>query len=266
MSFRERYGPWAVIAGASEGTGQSFARRLAADGVHCVLIARREGPLVALVEELRNEHGVECVAATIDLARPEALDLIREAIGDREVGLFIANAGGDPHGTNFLDSPIGAWDNLVTRNVTTIMHCCHHFAARMRDRGRGGVLLVGSGASYGGANNMAVYAGSKAFDMCLAEGLWGELKPHGVDVLYLSLGRTDTPELRRFLAAKGMAVPDGLASPDAIAELGLERLPHGPIQNWGLADDEAGQLPQSAAERRGRFEMIAEASKAIYGN
>jgi short-subunit dehydrogenase len=265
LSFREPYGPWAVIAGASEGTGQAFARRLAADGVNCILIARREAPLAVLADELRAEHGVECVTASIDLAQPDAFDRILEAVEDRPVGLFIANAGGDPNGTAFLDQPVEAWIELITRNVTTVVRCCHHFGGKMRDRGMGGLLLVGSGAGYGGANNMAVYAGSKAFDMCWAEGLWAELKPHGVDVLYLSLGRTDTPELRRFLSEKALPIPPDLASPEAVAELGLERLPHGPIQNWGQADDEVGRLPQSAAQRRQRVEMIARASQAIYG-
>ena len=265
MSFRAKYGPWAVVAGASEGTGQAFARRLAADGIHCVLIARREAPLTVLADELRAAHGVECVTASIDLAKPDAFDRIVEAVAERPVGLFIANAGGDPNGTEFLDQPVEAWIDLVTRNVTTAVRCCHHFGGRMRERGAGGLLLVGSGACYGGANNMAVYSGSKAFDMCLAEGLWAELQPHGVDVLYLSLGRTDTPELRRFLAEKGLPVPPDLASPEAVAALGLERLPHGPIQNWGQADDEVGRLPQSAAQRRQRVEMIAQASRAIYG-
>jgi short-subunit dehydrogenase len=264
MSLARRYGPWAIVAGASEGTGQAFARKLAAEGVHCILIARRAEPLEALAEELRSAFGVESVTATIDLARDDAFDRIVEAVGEREVGLFIANAGGDPNGTAFLDQPVEAWVDLVTRNVTTTLRCCHHFGGLMRGRGRGGLLLVGSGACYGGANNMAVYSGSKAFDMCFAEGLWAELRPD-VDVLYLSLGRTDTPELRRFLAAKGLPVPADLASPEAVAALGLERLPHGPIQNWGQADDEVGRLPQSAAQRRQRVEMIAEASKAIYG-
>jgi len=264
MSALAKYGPWAVIAGASEGTGQAFARRLAADGIHCVLIARREAPLTALADELRAKHGVECVTASIDLAKADAFDRIVEAVGDRPVGLFIANAGGDPHGTEFLDQPVESWLDLVTRNVTTTVHCCHHFGGRMRERGAGGLLLVGSGACYGGANNMAVYSGSKAFDMCLAEGLWAELRSHGVDVLYLSLGRTDTPELRRFLSEKGLPVPSDLATPEAVAELGLERLPHGPIQNFGQADDDVGRLPQSAAQRRQRVEMIAQASQGLY--
>ncbi len=265
MSALAKYGPWAVVAGASEGTGQAFARRLAADGVHCVLIARREAPLTALADELRAQHGVECVTASIDLAKADAFDRIVEAVADRQVGLFIANAGGDPNGTAFLDQPVEAWIDLITRNVTTAVRCCHHFGGQMRERGAGGLLLVGSGACYGGASNMAVYSGSKAFDMCLAEGLWAELQPHGVDVLYLSLGRTDTPELRRFLTEKGLPIPSDLASPEAAVELGLARLPQGPIQNWGQADDEVGRLPQSAAQRRQRVEMIVQASRAIYG-
>jgi uncharacterized protein len=264
MIFRGRYGPRAVIAGASEGTGRAFARQIAAAGINCILIARREAPLVELAGELRAEFGLDCVTATIDRANPDAFDHIVAAAENRDIGLFVANAGGDPNGAEFLDRPIDAWVDLVSRNVTTTMRCCHHFGGLMGARGNGGLLLVGSGACYGGANNMSVYAGSKAFEMCLAEGLWAELKPHGVDVLYLSLGGTDTPELQRFLAAQGMPVPDDLASPDAVAALGLARLPYGPIQNWGQADDEAGRLPQSAAQRRARVEMIAQASQAIY--
>ncbi|CAN5415360.1 SDR family NAD(P)-dependent oxidoreductase [soil metagenome] len=266
MTLLARYGPWAIVAGASEGTGQAFSRQLAAAGLDCILIARREAPLTALADELRRQYGVECVTATIDLARPDACDLIVAAVEDREIGLFVANAGGDPNGASFLDRSVEAWAELIARNVTTTMRCCHHFAKPMRDRGRGGLLLVGSGACYGGADSMAVYAGTKAFDLCLAEGLWAELALRGVDVLYLSLGRTDTPELRRFLAEKGEPVPAGLASPDAVAEQGLARLPHGPVHNWGQGDDDSGRLPQSAAQRRARVEMIAAASQAIYGN
>jgi short-subunit dehydrogenase len=73
-SFAERYGPWAVVAGASEGVGRELARLVAARGVPCVLLARREGPLRALAEEIRRESGVDCVAASVDLAAPDALD------------------------------------------------------------------------------------------------------------------------------------------------------------------------------------------------
>ena len=185
MEFNEQYGPWAVIAGASEGTGSAFARQVAARGVNCLLIARREGPLKALAEEIRANSAVECLTASIDLAAGDAADTIAAAIGYREVGLFISNAGADTINRRFLDHDIDGWIELVDRNVTTVVRCCHRFGRQMRERQRGGILLVGSGSCYGGASYMAVYAGTKAFDLCFGESLWAELHPHGVHVLNL---------------------------------------------------------------------------------
>jgi uncharacterized protein len=265
MEFAERYGPWAVIAGASEGTGAAYSRQLAAKGLNLILIARREGPLNALADEIRNQHGVECVTASIDLTRPDAHDAIVAAAGDREVGLYISNAGADPNGSEFLDKPVQAWVDLVTRNVLTSLRCCHHFGGKMRERGRGGILLVGSGACYGSGPNLATYSGSKAFELCFSEGLWAELQPYGVDVLHLAMSTTDTPELRRLLATHNLPLPPNAASADDVAALGLERLPHGPHQNWGIADDEPGWAGTSAAQRRERVKMIAESSRAVFG-
>ena len=266
MNFVERYGPWAVIAGASEGTGRAFAHQIASQGVHCILIARRDGPLNALAEEVRARHGVECVAASVDLVAADAVDRIKAAVAGREVGLFISNAGSDGNSSRFLDRNVQAWVDLTNRNVMTVMRCCHHFGGLMRERRRGGVLLVGSGACYGGASFMAVYSASKAFDLCLGEGLWTELRPYGVDVLNLILGRTDTPMFRQHLAERGLPVPANLASPDDVARIGLERLPHGPIHNWGQADDAAGYVSSSAAARRDRILAIDVMTKDVFGD
>jgi uncharacterized protein len=265
MSFSGHYGPWAVIAGASEGTGRAFARQVAAKGVNCILIARREGPLTVLAEEIRAASRVECITATIDLAASDALGRIVDAVGKREVGLFVSNAGSDPHGMQFLDRENGAWADLVQRNVMTMMRCCHHFAQPMRDRGKGGLLLVNSGACYGGAPNMAAYSASKAFTLCFAESLWGELRSRGVHVLTLVMHMTDTPEFRRFLAAKRLPVPDDIADPEKVAALGLERLPNGPIQNWKLKDDDVGYAGLSAGDRRKRVLAIEAASAHVFG-
>jgi short-subunit dehydrogenase len=265
MSFSGHYGPWAVIAGASEGTGRAFARQVAAKGINCLLVARREGPLASLADEIRAASRVECVTAAIDLAGSDAFGQIVDAVGKREVGLFISNAGSDPHGMRFLDREIVAWTELVQRNVTTMMRCCHHFAGPMRDRGKGGLLLVNSGACYGGAPNMAAYSASKAFTLCFAESLWGELRSYGVHVLTLVMHMTDTPEFRRFLAAKGLPVPENIADPEKVAALGLERLSFGPIQNWGLQDDDAGYAVLSASDRRKRVLAIEAVSTHVFG-
>lgn len=260
--FRDRYGPWALIAGASEGTGAAFARQLAAKGFDLILIARREGPLEQLAGELRAAHGCQCLTACVDLATEDAVPRLVEIAGDREVGLLVLNAGADPNGSLFLDGAIADWDLLAARNVMTVMRALHAFATPMRDRGRGGIIVLGSGAGYGGLPGIGVYAATKAFDLVLCEALWAELEPHGVDVLSYVIGRTDTPAHRELMAARGMPVPEGLADPDDVARLGLERLPHGPVCNWGEADDEAIMSATSAAQRRDRIRRIAALSAA----
>jgi short-subunit dehydrogenase len=270
MSFADRYGPWAVIAGASEGTGRAFAQQIAASGVSCILIARREGPLKELADQIRAKGGVakggvECVTAAIDLAKPDACDRIAATVGAREVGLFVSNAGADPNGARFLDRDVSVWRELVRRNVLTMMECCHQFAGPMRSRRKGGLLLVNSGACYAGASFLATYSASKAFDLCFAEGLWAELRAHGVDVLSLVLGMTDTPAFRALLAAKGLPVPPGIATPEAVAQIGLAQLPHGPVYNWGQTNDVAGYAPNSPDQRRARILAIDASSKHVFG-
>ncbi len=258
----EKYGPWAVITGASEGTGAAFALRLADEGINCALVARREGPLAELAGQVRKK-GVECVTASVDLSASDATEKIVAAASEREVGLFIANAGADTNSSLFLDNDVAAWEKLVMLNILSTMRNCHHFGQGMRARGRGGMILVGSGSCYGGLYGMGVYCGVKAFDLCFGEGLWAEMRHHGVDVLNLILGRTDTPAHRRISEASGRPFdPTAMASSDDVARIGLEQLPHGPTYNWGQPNDVAGYAPNSPGERRARILKIEEMSGA----
>ena len=255
MNFQNQYGPWALIAGASQGIGRSMAHRVAAQGLNCVLVARRQESLDEVAAEISSTHGVTCVTAAIDLSSDTAGDQMIAAVGSREVGLFISNAGADSNGAQFLDL-----------DVMTTVRTCHHFGQKMRERRKGGILLVGSGACYGASSFTAVYSGVKAFEMCFAEGLWMGLRKHDVHVLFCALGPTDTPAFRALLERKGVVMPAAfLASPDKVAEMALSRLAHGPVWNWGLEDDEAGQLPMSASGRRARVLAVEEGSKRIFG-
>ena len=265
MTFTSQYGPWALIAGASEGTGASFARQLGEAGLNLILVARRQAPLDALADEIRASHGVECVTATVDRALPDAVDRLADAAGDREVGLLLLNAGADPNGSMFLDNDLANWNALVARNVTTVMGACHQFGRPMRQRGRGGILVVGSGACYAGLPGISVYGATKAFDLLLCESLWCELKPHGVDVLHYVIGRTDTPAHRELMEARGMAIPDDLADADEVARIGLAHLGKGPVKNWDLTDDEAGWAGTPASARRARIEAAAAMVAAYAG-
>jgi short-subunit dehydrogenase len=263
-TFGERYGPWALITGASEGTGSAFALRLADEGISSILVARREGPLAETAAKVRAK-GVDCVTVSADLSDPDVVETIAAAVGDRTVGLLITNAGADPNGSLFLENQVANWDALVTMNVNTTMRLTHHFGQAMRARGpvggkRGGMILVGSGACYGGLHGIAAYCASKAFVLAFAESLWAELRHDGVDVLNLVLGRTDTPAHRKILEESGQPIPEGMASPEEVADVGLRQLPHGPIWNWGQPNDVAGYAPNSPDDRRARIVMIEEMS------
>ena len=261
MSFADRYGPWAIVAGASEGTGRSFARAIAAEGVSSLLIAN-SGPLEETASDVRRDFGVKCVTARIDLGRVDAFVQVLSAAGTREIGLYVANAGADRFGERFHDRSVADSLDLVHLNITTTVGACHHFGGLMRRRGRGGLVLVNSGACYGGGSTLAIYTAVKAFQLNFAESLWSELKPFGVDVLTIVLGKTDTPAYRRLQAKKDMPIGTDLASPDEVARTALARLPFGPIHNVGLADGEAGYLPASAATRRDRV-VAMEAAIAL---
>jgi uncharacterized protein len=265
MSFAVRYGPWALVLGASEGTGREFARKIAANGVPSILVARREEPLVALANEIRAESGVECITATLDLAALDAPERILEAIGEREVGLLVSNAGADSNGAHFLDRDIAPWLDQIQRNVITMVRCCHHLGGLMRARRRGGILLVNSGACYGGSSFMATYSATKAFTLCFGESLWAELRHDGVDVLTLIMSLTDTPMLRALLSEKGLPLPAVAADPAAVAETGLSRLAHGPVHNWGFEDESAAFALLSAADRRKRVLAVEAGSARVFG-
>ncbi|MBD1552579.1 SDR family NAD(P)-dependent oxidoreductase [Pseudomonas typographi] len=246
LSFKHRYGPWAVIAGASHGMGAAFAELLAERGVNCVLVARRTEALEKLKAELTARHAVEVLWVSQDLSRPGAAQKLIATVGAREVGLFVYNAGGDPFITRFLDSSRADWASLLRLNALTLMECAHAFGGAMLGRRRGGLILVGSQAALGGIRKLAVYSATKGFAMNLGESLWAEWRDHGVDVLNLLIGTVDTPTMREAMVK--LKIPDALNMPlpkaEDIARLALAELGNGPTlihpEDVGLTDPQHG--------------------------
>lgn len=221
MDFAARYGPWAVVAGASDGVGASVARLLGERGVNVVLVARRQ----PMLEDVAASVASETRVVALDLSEPGADSALAVATHDIEVGLLVYNAGADPHSSRFLDKPASVWQEMVRRNCDTVIGAAHHFGALMAERGHGGIVLVTSGAAWAGGAYIAAYAATKAFDLVLGEALWAELNPLGVDVLSMVLGMTDTPAFRRVL--HGREFP-GVASADDVAHDMLANLAEGP--------------------------------------
>lgn len=235
MPYR-KYGPWAVVAGGSEGVGAEFARLLAESGINLVLVARRAEPLEATAARCRS-LGVEVRTVATDLAAPGAAGPVIAATAGLEVGLLIYNAGANTHSAEFLDGDLAEFQRVIDLNVSTMMALTQHYARAMRDRRRGGILLVGSMAGYLGSVRHTVYGGVKAFGRIFAEGLWVELREHGVDVLELVLGVTRTPAMERVglnFDIPGMKVAD----PADVAREGLDHLAKGPVHIAGGNGDD----------------------------
>ncbi|MER7015256.1 SDR family NAD(P)-dependent oxidoreductase [Saccharopolyspora sp. NPDC000359] len=254
-----KYGPWAVIAGGSEGVGASFAHLLADAGVNLVLIARKPGPLAATAEQVRAK-GVQVRVLELDLLAPDALSTIRETTDDLDVGLLVFNAGANSYGHEFVTSDLDRVRGVINLNITAQLALTHHFGALLAQRGRGGIILVGSMAGYLGQAQISAYSAAKAFSRVFAEGLWLELREHGVDVLELVLGVTRTPAMQR--AGLNFDVPGlNVAEPDDVAREGLERLPHGPV--WVAGGNAEAAIKRSGPDRAGLALSAHEASKRL---
>jgi uncharacterized protein len=215
MTFVSRYGPWALVCGASDGVGAAFAEGLAERGVNVVLAARRQALLDQVAAGITDRTGAQTRTLAIDLAEHDAARQLAAATDDLEIGFLVYCAGADPNFAPFLANSIETAEAMVHRNCMVPMQLCHHFAAPMVERGRGGIVVFGSGAGLAGGPNMVAYGASKAFDMVFAEALWSELHDKGVDVLGLILGKTNTPALRRLEHSRGHLSSADTAPADA---------------------------------------------------
>ena len=248
MDFAEKYGPWGIVLGGSDGIGAAFARALAARGINLVLVARREDVLEAFAKEVRGRYDVDVLTVPLDLARQDAMARLSAATAELEIGFLIANAGGDDYSAAFLEKDLDAHLALVKRNCVGVLEAAYRFGGPMVGRGRGGVVLVTSGAAWAGGATLAAYGATKAFDLILAEALWAEWHDHGVDVLGLVVTATDTPSLHRALAANGGYHGD-LADPDEVATTALDHLADGPTWMCGSGDP-LGPPPFGSVTRR----------------
>jgi short-subunit dehydrogenase len=219
MIDAKSYGPWAIIAGASEGIGVSFAHQLGKAGINLVLLARQKNLLEQVAREVR--------VLPLDLTRPDLLDRVREATDNLEVGLVVMNAAASPGMGTFLNASLDNVLKAVRLGPIGQTSLAHHFGKKMAARKRGGIILIGSLAGNAGAATTVLYGAAKAFAQILAEGLWSELKPLGVDVLYAVLGATRTPARER---AGVKDSPDQfVAEPDDVARECLDNLANGPV-------------------------------------
>ncbi len=261
MIDKNHYGPWAVIAGGSEGVGASFADELSAGGINLVLIARKAGPLEETAARARA-NGVEVRTLALDLLASDAFDRIRSATDDLEVGLLIFNAGANSYGHEFVTGDLAGFQGVIDLNITSQITLTHHFGAKMKERGRGGIMLLGSLSGYMGAEHQGIYAATKAFSRIFAESLWLELEPFGVHVVELVLGVTRTPAMIR--AGLNFDIPGmNVAEPEDVAREGLEHLADGPV--WVAGGNYEASQKRNGYPRDTLVKGAAEAMRKLTG-
>lgn len=243
--FAEAYGPYALVAGGSYGLGAAFAEAIARRGVNLILVARQEDRLTATAARLRENFGVDVIAVVADMADfgdvKEQLARLKVAIG-----LLVYDAAYAPIG-QFADMSEESLARATDVNVRAPLLLTKLLSAPMIERGRGGIILMSSLAGSQGSPNIAAYAATKSFNAILAEGLWGELKPRGVDVLACVAGAIRTPGYEQ--AGGGKPAP-GTLDAQRVAELTLNALGGGPIYVPGALNKVARFVLMRLVSRR----------------
>ncbi len=261
--FRGRYGPWALVAGASEGIGAEFARGLARRGLDLVLLARRREPLEKIAQELRKSAGAQVRALALDLAAPDLLERLRPEIAGLEIGLLVYNAAYSVVGP-FFERELALRLREIDVNCRGPLLLCHELGRAMVARRRGGIVIVSSLAGFFGSALVPSYAASKAFDTVLGESLWAELRPHGVDVLSFVAGATRTPS---FEGSRPRPASNPFARPmeaGPVAEQALRELGRGPTRVAGARNRLAAFVTTRLFSRRRAVLTISRATREMY--
>jgi short-subunit dehydrogenase len=223
-----------LITGASSGIGEIFARKLAARGRNVLLVARSEDKLITLCNELGRSNSIRAQYVALDLSQPESAARLFEEVGKRalSVDMLINNAGFGSMG-EFSKLDLARELNMIDLNIKSLVELTHRFLAPMLERKEGTIINVASTAGFQPVPFMATYAATKAFVLSFSEALWEENRPHGIHIMALCPGVTDT---NFFEAARGHKPPARVSqTPEDVVEAALRGLGRGKshvISGW----------------------------------
>ena len=213
-----------LITGASSGIGAAFARKLAARGRNVFLVARSEDKLIALCNELGRLTSIRAQYLALDLRHPDAGAQLFEETKKREleIDMLINNAGFGSMG-DFVKLDLNHELEMIQLNISALVDLTQRFLGPMRDRNRGTIINVASTAGFQAVPYMATYAATKAFVLSFSEALWEENRAHGVHVMALCPGVTET----NFFEAAGIDRPPmrTIQTPEEVVETALRALP-----------------------------------------
>lgn len=216
-SLFDRYGPWALVTGASSGVGAAFARRLADEGFSLVLVARTGTALQALATRL----DVPTRILPVDLRAEGSVRWLADRVSDLDLGLVVNNAGAlelGPLEAQTVHETLALHD----LNTRVPLELTRRLLPSLVARDRAALVYLSSFVAFRGAPWAASYGASKAWSLGLAESLGPELAEDAVDVLAVCPGFVDTPMIAPFRARIGG--PMGLMKPEAVVSAALRAL------------------------------------------
>ena len=263
MSLKQKYGPLALVAGASEGIGAAFAHHLAAAGMDLVLVARRREPLDALAAKLTQAYQVKTTVITCDLADSNAAQTLQGALNGQQINLLVYNAA-IPYIGRFEDDSIAHHNQIAQANMVTPMNLIHIFGSAMLNKGKGAVVLMASLAGFQGSGFLAAYAASKAFDRVLAESLWYEWRERGVDVIACCAGATATPNYINTQPEKSSFFAPKVQSPEAVVQECFQKLGKRPSYITGRGNRIASFLMQRLMPRKMAIKIMGDTTRQMY--
>ena len=261
--FSERYGPWALVAGGSQGLGACFAEALAACGLDLVLVARGAEALAAEASRLREGFAVQVVTVAADLGTPQGLESVEGAIAELDLGLLVYNAAVS-HTGGFLDADLELYQALVSVNCRGALELCYRLGGRFVQRGKGGLLIMSSLAGTQGSPWVTAYGASKAFLLSLGEGLAEELGPKGVDVTVVCAGPILTPNYVASKTNPARRMPLE-TSPQRVVRAALRALGRKPVVIPGILTRAAHLLMSRLLPRRRAVAMMGRSTGNLYG-
>lgn len=263
--INQKYDPWAVIAGGSQGIGEAFAKLLGEKGINLVLIARGKPLLEKLAKELEEKFKVTVRTISVDLGKENGIQAIIEQTNDIKVNMLVYNAAFIPLGP-FFKHDLDTHLQILNVNSKGPLMLVEHYGRLMKERKKGGIILISSMAGVQGTALNVHYGATKAYNIGLAEGLWYELKKDNVDVITCVAGNTATPHYYKnnpddpgFFSAKP-------TDPMDLAKETMKKLGRKPSFAPGSLNKIAVFMMRHLMPRKQAVKMVAKSTYNMFGN
>lgn len=264
MIFQRRFGPWALVAGATQGMGEQYSHQLAAKGLNILMLARGQQGLDEVSNNVRKQHNVQVETLAVDLGDNELAEELEQLTEGKEVGLLVYNATFSYIG-EFLEEGLASQSLCLDVNCKGPLIFLNHLLPKMKASGRGGVILMSSMSGWQGSALVTNYAASKAYNTVLAEGLWEEMRVYGVRVMAVVTGATKTPSFNK-QTPKDKAHTALPMLPKTVVEGAIKALEkgRGPTYIAGPVNKLVYTLLGKILSRKAAVEFISKATRKLY--